>query len=380
MPARDTRAGPQPAGGAVSGRTHGCGIKPIAPLLCPNMVSAYNAMNLDLVLDGGGVRGIALVGALSVLEEAGYRFRRVAGTSAGAIVGSLVAAGMPASGLRAAMRDLDYRRFWDRAGARRLPVVGKGLSLLMAKGMYPCSYLTAWLGQKLDELGVRTFGDLRVDDDPGGATTGERQYRLVVTALDVTRAKLVRLPRDYADYGLDPDEQPVVDAVRASAAIPFVFEPVAVHGADGNTSLLVDGGLVSDFPIEIFDRGDGHPPRWPTFGVKLSGPPATPPPRTIAGPLGLGLALLTTMRTVYEQRSYACLRLADRTISVDTGPDVTRADFALDRGTQKALYLAGRRDASAFLQSWRWDRHLSQQRSTRGYEAPLECLAYSLSA
>ncbi len=42
-------------------------------------------MDLDLVLDGGGVRGIALVGALSVLEEAGYHFRRVAGISAGAI-------------------------------------------------------------------------------------------------------------------------------------------------------------------------------------------------------------------------------------------------------------------------------------------------------
>ena len=49
-------------------------------------------MFADLVLEGGGVKGIALVGAISVLEERGYEFRRVAGTSAGAIVGSLVAA------------------------------------------------------------------------------------------------------------------------------------------------------------------------------------------------------------------------------------------------------------------------------------------------
>jgi NTE family protein len=46
----------------------------------------------DLVLEGGGVKGIALVGVFSVLEQRGYQLRRVAGTSAGAIVGSLVAA------------------------------------------------------------------------------------------------------------------------------------------------------------------------------------------------------------------------------------------------------------------------------------------------
>ena len=65
----------------------------------------------DLVLEGGGVKGIALVGALSVLEEAGYRFERVAGTSAGAIVGSLVAAGIPAADLVDILKGLDYRRY-----------------------------------------------------------------------------------------------------------------------------------------------------------------------------------------------------------------------------------------------------------------------------
>ena len=55
----------------------------------------------DLVLSGGGVLGIGHVGVASVLEERGYRFRRIAGTSAGAIVGSLLAAGMPTPELAA---------------------------------------------------------------------------------------------------------------------------------------------------------------------------------------------------------------------------------------------------------------------------------------
>ena len=70
-------------------------------------------MFADLVLEGGGVKGIALVGAISVLQERGYEFRRVAGTSAGAIVGSLVAANVGAAELEEIMRGVDYRRFQD---------------------------------------------------------------------------------------------------------------------------------------------------------------------------------------------------------------------------------------------------------------------------
>ena len=58
---------------------------------------------VNLVLEGGGVKGIGLVGAISVLEEHGFSFVRVAGTSAGAIVGSLVAAGFTSAELHTLM-------------------------------------------------------------------------------------------------------------------------------------------------------------------------------------------------------------------------------------------------------------------------------------
>ena len=56
------------------------------------MTSAAAARRADLVLEGGGVKGIALVGAVTALDEAGYSFPRVAGSSAGAVVAALVAA------------------------------------------------------------------------------------------------------------------------------------------------------------------------------------------------------------------------------------------------------------------------------------------------
>jgi hypothetical protein len=71
--------------------------------------------------------------------------------------------------------------------------------------------------------------------------------------------------------------------------------------------------------------------------------------------------VLATMKNVYEERSFANLPLADRTISIDTAGAVGR-DFAIDRATQKALYLAGRRDAAAFLATWQWERYLERRR------------------
>ena len=91
-----------------------------------------SAANADLVCEGGGVRGIGLVGAVDALNQAGYRFPRVAGTSAGSIVASLVAAlqaaGEPLSRLAEIMRTIDYRKFLDRS------LIGRGGATVMVEG------------------------------------------------------------------------------------------------------------------------------------------------------------------------------------------------------------------------------------------------------
>src|SRR5262245_40415266 len=73
---------------------------------------------LDLVLEGGGVKGIGLVGAVLTLADAGYRFPRVAGTSAGAITAALIAAlqraGKPLAQLREFVDSVDYTKFEQR--------------------------------------------------------------------------------------------------------------------------------------------------------------------------------------------------------------------------------------------------------------------------
>jgi len=201
-------------------------------------------LKADLVFEGGGVKGIGLVGAASVLLERGYQPQRIAGTSAGAIVGALLAAGMPVKELQHEMEIIDYRRFQDESLLDKVPLVGKPLSLLLERGIYEGAYLVEWLGERLADLGVETFGDLR-RADAGSDLPPWLEYKLVVVASNLSRGEMIRLPWDYEPmFGLDPDKQRVVDAVRASMSIPFFFEPATLTDARGRTATLVDGGLV----------------------------------------------------------------------------------------------------------------------------------------
>jgi NTE family protein len=316
----------------------------------------------DLVLEGGGVKGIALAGAVQALGAAGYNFGRVAGTSAGALVGAVVAAmqqrGESVDRLEEIARTLDYRKFRDRAlpgslvpSWGPLGYLGDALGVLTHDGAYAGDHLRDWVAGVLGDFGVRTFGDLRVDD-PGGDGAVHHRYRLVIIASDLSRRRLVQLPWDYADYGLDPDEQPVADAVRASASVPFLFEPVQLAGRSG-TSTLVDGGLLSNYPISVFDRLDEQPPRWPTIGVRLNalgiGEPAHVAP--VDDPVAMGIALVETSIEACQAEHLLDPCNIARSVAVDTA-DVPSFDFDLTREQQDLLLRRGRAAAERFLRHW----------------------------
>lgn len=308
----------------------------------------------DLVLEGGGVKGVALAGAVVRLAEGGVRFPRVAGASAGAVAGCLVAAleaaGEPVSRLEDVLRAVDLRRFRDLGPLGRVPLVGRGLALLAHDGLYEGRYLEQFLTGALRELGVGTFGDLRLDD-AGSALPPGRSSRLVVAVSDLSRRRLARLPWDLPSYGVDPDDYPVARAVRASAAIPFFFRPV-VQPTPAGPATWVDGGLLSTFPVELFDRDDGALPRWPTFGVRLTARPGTPPTtHPVSGPLGIGLAALDTLLTDQDAAHVEDPCTVRRTVFVPTD-GVSAVDFELSEAEQDALYEAGTRAAGQFLARW----------------------------
>jgi NTE family protein len=223
-----------------------------------------------------------------------------------------------------------------------------------------------WIRGELKNLGVSSFGDLIVDEDP----LDERCYSLVVTVADLTAAQLVRLPWDYRRlYGLDPDEQLVADAVRASMAIPFFYRPVKLTGAGGATSTLVDGGVLSNFPIDTFDRPDGKPPRWPTFGVTVLPRPtegigAVMPalkPLRFFEQTALLESLLTTMLAGHDQTHLSKPWVAARAILVESA-NVGVLDFDSPRGRLEELYDNGYAAAELFLSTWDWPAYLDRFR------------------
>jgi NTE family protein len=310
--------------------------------------------HIDLVLEGGGVKGIAFVGALRALDEGGYTFRRIAGTSAGAMIGALIAAGYSPRELEVLIRDLSYRRFADESFLDKLGPFGKSLSLLFEKGIYEGRFTRELISRLLAAKGVRTFGDLR-HRSPASSNI-EAQYRLVVLVTDISRGRLVRLPWDYHEYGLNPDTQEVADAVAASATIPFYYEPARL-----GKSYVVDGGVISNFPIWIFE-GDrhNHCTDWPTFGIKLSGKPEALEhnlQHNTSNTLSYAFSVLRTVLSAQDQIHLDDPCTVRRTIFVDSG-DIKTTDFDISQEEQNYLYNEGVRSAERFLRRWDFQKFL----------------------
>jgi hypothetical protein len=204
---------------------------------------------------------------------------------------------------------------------------------------------------------MRTFADLRYEDcerpsDP------ECAYRLVVMACDISQGCLRRLPWEYGDYGLSQADQRVVDAVRASVSIPFFYKPTRLTGDDGRDCWLVDGAVLSRFPIAVFDVPPGLEPRWPTFGIKLGAAPG--PVSEVHDTKTMSWAMLNTMTGFYDRMHIDDAAVAARTIVIDTGT-VRATDLDLDGDTQDLLFRQGRQAAMKFLDgapgrpAWDWE-------------------------
>lgn len=328
-------------------------------------------MNADLVLSGGGVRFVGLVGAVVALMDAGYSLQRISGVSGGSVVGTILAAASQGDQLTPAqVKELALSvplRTW-RDTAVPVPLLGAAWGFLRDDGLYRGDVAHDWIRGELANLGVRTWGDLAYPDE---GLLSERRYRAVVSVTDVTTGQLVRLPWDYRRvYGLDPDEQPVADAVRASMSVPFFYRPTTLTSAAGRRSTLVDGGVLSNFPIDTFDRPDGRVPLWPTFGVTVvpeltddgaGGPASGLWPLGLFGQSRLLERLITTLLVGHDQTYLNQPWVSVRAIEVSS-TDVGVLDFGISRARLEELYDNGYAAATRFLSTWDWPAYLQRFR------------------
>jgi NTE family protein len=333
-------------------------------------ITSADEKRVDLVFEGGGVKGIGLAGAFGYLDEQGFEPQRIAGTSAGAITAALVAAGYRATELRDLVLDeMKFKKFEDGGDWP----ISEGLELFAHKGLHPGRYFEGWMRELLQAKGIVTFGDLRQD---AVASEAGLQYRLQVIASDVSQQRMLVLPRDaLAHLGSDPDELDVATAVRMSMSIPIFFDPVVYANPRDrhDEHVIVDGGLLSNFPVWLFDCPAGQLPQWPTFGLLLVAPnQADPlvsgpePPCTDEGKMSIRGFLMGIVHTMMEAHDRLYVEQANyaRTIAIDTlGVRTTQFDIDSDPELKQRLYQSGREAAAEFLQTWDFDAYVKAFRT-----------------
>lgn len=307
----------------------------------------------DGVFQGGGAKGIALAGALQELadqtahpDDYVAEWVNLAGTSAGAIVAAYLACGNSPAETAKLVVETDFSNFedWGPGGA----IIGGAINLATHHGLAHGQAFRDWFARVTEE---KTFGDI-----------AREERALKIIASDITRREMLVLPDALSNYQLTsagpriaPDDFLIADAVRMSMSIPYFFQPIElVHAETKLISTIVDGGVLSNFPVWIFDTGD-HDPVRPTFGFKLVGG------RSVGGglekvirafgwPVSMGVEIFHTATDAWDTY-WVSHATRVRTFPISAG-EVGTTDFKLSDEQKQKLLASGREAVSKFLLDW----------------------------
>lgn len=202
----------------------------------PSNPNKYHFKNL--VFEGGGVKGIAYVGALEVLNKEGIlqNIERVAGTSAGAMVAVLVGLGYSAKEISDILWDINFKNFMDSSWG----VVRDINRFINDYGWYKGDYFRDLMAGYIEgktKNGEITFKEL-------AETKKYRDIYLMGADLSTGYSKIFSATHT-------PDVK-IADAARVSMSIPLFF--AAIKGVNGDDHVYVDGGLLDNYAVKVFDR------------------------------------------------------------------------------------------------------------------------------
>lgn len=216
------------------------------------ILAQSNAQYKNLVLEGGGTRGIAYAGAIKVLEDRKIvqQLDNVAGTSAGSIAAMMIAVGYNAAEIDSVMRSLKMQKFNDGRGG----LVGKVKRFSKEFGVFKGNKLDEWLSSLIAyktnnaNLSFAQLHELKLMD---------KKYKdLYCTGTNISQQRIDIFSVQHTPNML------VKTAVHISCCIPLYFEPVVI---DSSYKLIenpekgvkynyyVDGGMMSNYPINMFD-------------------------------------------------------------------------------------------------------------------------------
>ncbi len=256
---------------------------PVETVVAPTPPPPRVPPKLGLALGGGAARGFAHIGVIQVLEEAGLRPDFVAGTSAGSVVAALYASGKTGAQLQQIGESMEEAAITDWT----LPVFNSGILRGDALAKY-------------------------VNQQVGGRSIENMTVPLGIVATDLYSGEMMVFQR--GDTGL---------AVRASSAVPAIFQPVKISGRS-----YVDGGLVSPVPVRAARRMGAQV----VLAIDITSPPDS------SGSEGTLAVLLQTASIMGKSINAFELKEAD----VVVRPDL-RAVSSADFSSRKKAIEAGRR-------------------------------------
>lgn len=190
----------------------------------------------NLIFEGGGVKAIAYIGALEVLEQKGILkdIKRVGGTSAGAITALLLALDLNIEEIRNILWQVDFKRFMDATWG----VIRNTDRLLNEFGWYKGDFLRSWIGEIVKSKTGSSLTTFRELND----IKNNKDLYLIGTNLSTGLAEIF-------SHKHTPNLT-LVEGVRISMSMPFFF--TAIRNIE--SEVCVDGGLLDNYPIKLFDR------------------------------------------------------------------------------------------------------------------------------
>jgi len=263
-----------------------------------------------LVMKGGGVKGLAYIGALKELEKY-YRFHWFVGTSAGAIAAVLLAVGYTTNELEKILSEKNFGEFLDSS------LTGLPFNLISKGGFHEARAFTTWLDQ-LIAARIESFEPVQLEELP---------KRVTVYASRRNRSALI-----FDKQGPNSDKAASF-AVRCSMSIPLIFTPQRDQGMR-----VLDGGMQNNYPVtELLKKNPGTEFIGLYLGHRYEGMPKEP-------------SLLSDMLSIWtESVDVEALRIhKEKTVVIDPRP-ITTIDFNLSAQEKEFLLSTGRAAALRFL-------------------------------
>ncbi|MGM0619418.1 MAG: patatin-like phospholipase family protein [Bacteroidota bacterium] len=380
-----------------------------------DVIDSEGRQYVDLVQEGGGVLGIALVGYTYILETAGIRFFNLAGTSAGAI-NTLVLAGIDSIENSKSQQVLDVLAKQDLFEFVDGDPVLKGImqkvidgtpvrkmwwkllwniqkiknALFVNLGLNPGKAFEKWIEEVLKESPnqITTIGQLKekrgrkhfpdgVKHRVSGEPLNDKMAQMHIIAADVTTQTKVLFPKmGHLYWGDKMNEVSPAKMVRASMSVPFFFIPFEIgnlpgsgepasdewkqlanyHGHIPDKVKFVDGGMISNFPINVFHFKPGAIPRKPTFGVKLSSYRQEYAEVDDFG--SFSGAMISTMRHDADNEFLIQNPDFEKLICfIDADKDFNWLNFKMSDQKKKKLFLLGARKGLEFIQKFDWENY-----------------------